>query len=76
MAAYQANGARLGWLPFPELQAVELWRAPAGPASAAPPERLESATLLEDGERLPGRRLASAQAAAGAISSRPGKAWR
>jgi len=27
MAAYIANGARLGWLLFPEQQAVEIWQA-------------------------------------------------
>ena len=26
-AAYQANGARLGWLIIPHLQAVEVWSA-------------------------------------------------
>ena len=57
MATYLANGARLGWLLFPEHKAVEIWRAPADPGSAATPERLEPATLLEDRELLPGLRL-------------------
>jgi Uma2 family endonuclease len=57
MGTYMANGARLGWLLFPEQQAVEIWRPPADPASAATPERLEPATLLEDGALLPGLRL-------------------
>jgi Uma2 family endonuclease len=57
MGTYMANGARLGWLLFPEQQAVEIWRPPANPASAATPERLEPATLLEDGALLPGLRL-------------------
>ena len=57
MGTYLANGARLGWLLFPEQQAVEIWRPPADPASAATPERLEPATLLEDGALLPGLRL-------------------
>jgi Uma2 family endonuclease len=57
MTTYLANGARLGWLLFPEQQAVEIWRAPADPASAATSERLAPANLLEDGERLPGLRL-------------------
>ena len=61
MATYLANGARLGWLLFPEQQAVEIWRAPADPGSAATPERLEPATLLEDRELLPGLRLALAE---------------
>lgn len=57
MAAYLANGAQLGWLLFPEQQALEIWRAPADLSSVATPERLEPATLLEKGERLPGLRL-------------------
>lgn len=57
MAAYLANGAELGWLLFPEQQAVEIWRAPAEPTSVATHERLEPATLLEEGELLPGLRL-------------------
>lgn len=57
MTAYLANGARLGWLLFPEQQAVEIWRAPADPASAATSERLAPANLLEGGELLPGLRL-------------------
>jgi Uma2 family endonuclease len=57
MAAYLANGAQLGWLLFPEQQAVEIWRAPADPGSAATPERVEPAVLLQGGELLPGLRL-------------------
>lgn len=57
MAAYLANGAQLGWLLFPEQQAVEIWRAPADPTSVATPERLETATLLEEGELLPALQL-------------------
>ena len=40
-AAYQANGARMGWLLLPHEQAVEAW-----PASA-PPRRLERLQVLE-----------------------------
>jgi Uma2 family endonuclease len=61
MAAYMTNGAQLGWLLFPEQQAVEIWRAPADPTSVATPERLEPATLLEEGELLPGLRLTLAE---------------
>jgi Uma2 family endonuclease len=57
MATYLANGARLGWLLFPEQQAVEIWRPPTDPGSAATPERVEPATALEDRELLPGLRL-------------------
>lgn len=54
MAAYQANGAQLGWLIIPEQRAVEIW--PAGREGAAPgrAQRLEQATHLEGGELLPG----------------------
>jgi len=57
----RCNGAQLGWLLFPEQQAVEIWRAPADPTSVATPERLEPATLLEEGELLPGLRLTLAE---------------
>jgi len=40
MAAYQANGARLGWLLLPHEQAVEVW-----PVSGAP-QRLEKLEVL------------------------------
>jgi Uma2 family endonuclease len=56
MAAYLANGARLGWLLFPEERAVEVWRAEAGEA-----ERIEAAEVLEGGEVLPGLRLELAE---------------
>jgi Uma2 family endonuclease len=52
MAAYSANGAQLGWLLFPEQQAVEIWQA-----AAAVPQRLEPATQLDAGNVLPGLRL-------------------
>ena len=58
MALYQANGAQLGWLLFPEQRAVEIWpaRPTAGaPAGAAPaPQRLEKATRLEAGDLMQG----------------------
>jgi Uma2 family endonuclease len=43
MAAYQANGARLGWLLVPHQQAVEVWPASGGP------QRLEGIAILEAG---------------------------
>ncbi|MEA5442374.1 Uma2 family endonuclease [Cyanobium gracile] len=56
MAAYQANGAQLGWLLIPEQQTVEIW---SGDANGEPqqPQRLQWATTLEAGERFPGLSL-------------------
>ena len=51
MAAYQANGARLGWLLIPHQQAVEVW-----PASGEA-HRLESIPVLEGGPDFPGLQL-------------------
>lgn len=53
MAAYQANGAQLGWLLIPEQQAVEIWSGDAD----GDPQRLQGATALEAGEGFPGLRL-------------------
>jgi Uma2 family endonuclease len=61
MAAYLANGARLGWLLFPEQQAVEIWQPGAGPAAPVAMERIEAAEVLEGGELLPGLRLELAE---------------
>ena len=51
MAAYQANGARLGWLLIPHQQAVEIW-----PASGDP-QRCENLLVLEAGGDFPGLQL-------------------
>ncbi|MEB3208880.1 MAG: Uma2 family endonuclease [Synechococcus sp.] len=51
MAAYQANGAQLGWLLIPEERAVEVWPV------ASEPHRIEAATLLDGGQLLPGLRI-------------------
>ena len=51
MAAYQANGAQLGWLLIPEEQAVEIWPV------ASEQHRIEAATLLDGGQLLPGLRI-------------------
>jgi Uma2 family endonuclease len=59
MASHQANGARLGWLLFPEERSVEIWQA------GAEPQRLEGAEVLEGGELLPGLRLELAEIWAG-----------
>ncbi len=59
MAAYQANGASLGWLLFPEEQAVEEW----GPAGEG--RRIEAAERLDAGTVFPGLELALAEIWAG-----------
>jgi Uma2 family endonuclease len=55
MAAYQANGARLGWLLLPHDQAVEVW-----PASGSP-QRLEQLQVLEATPEFPGLQLQLAE---------------
>jgi Uma2 family endonuclease len=50
MAAYQANGAQLGWLLIPEQQAVEVWPASGG----GDPQRIDAATSLDAGSLFPG----------------------
>ncbi len=52
MAAYQRNGARLGWLLIPAERAVEIWTPLADPP--APPRRLEAASRLEGDPYFPG----------------------
>ena len=59
MAAYQANGARLGWLLIPHDQAVEVW-----PASGSP-QRLASVDVLDAGAEFPGLQLQLAEIWAG-----------
>lgn len=55
MAAYQRNGARLGWLFLPEERAVEVW------PSAADPQRLEHPGVLTAPPEFPGLSLDLAQ---------------
>jgi Uma2 family endonuclease len=54
MALYQANGAQLGWLLFPEQRAVEIWLARPDVGAAPAPQRLENVLRLEGGNVLPG----------------------
>ena len=54
MALYQANGAQLGWLLFPEQRAVEIWPARPEAGVATAPQRLENALRLDGGTVLPG----------------------
>ena len=55
MAAYQANGARLGWLLLPHDHAVEVW-----PATGAP-QRLAPVELLQATPEFPGLQLQLAE---------------
>lgn len=57
MAAYIANGARLGWMVFAEQRAVEIWRAGGGANVLGEPLRIEPALELGNEELLPGLRL-------------------
>ncbi len=52
MAAYQRNGARLGWLLIPAERVVEVWEPLADPP--AQPRRLEAATHLDAAPHFPG----------------------
>jgi Uma2 family endonuclease len=56
MAAYQRNGARLGWLLIPAERAVEIWEPLADPLAGPPaqPRRLEAATHLDAAPHFPG----------------------
>jgi len=53
MATYQVNGAQLGWLLIPHLQAVEIWPA----AGQGEPQTINSANQLDAGPLFPGLRL-------------------
>lgn len=59
MAAYQANGARPGWLLIPHQQAVEVWPA-SGDA-----QRLEQIQVLEATSEFAGLQLQLAEIWAG-----------
>jgi Uma2 family endonuclease len=54
MELFQANGAQLGWLLFPEQRAVEIWPARPEAGVATAPQRLENAMRLDGGDVLPG----------------------
>ena len=58
MAAYQRNGARLGWLLIPEERAVEVW---GSLQDREPGRRIEAATRIEAGKAFPGLALELAQ---------------
>jgi hypothetical protein len=52
MAAYQANGARAGWLLIPEQRGVEIW-GPLGELAEAP-QRLAPTSQLDGSPLFPG----------------------
>jgi Uma2 family endonuclease len=52
MAAYQRNGARLGWLLIPAERAVEVWGPLVDPTPE--PQRIEAATGLDGAPEFPG----------------------
>jgi Uma2 family endonuclease len=52
LTAYQANGARLGWLLIPEQRAVDIWGPLAGPSQS--PRRIEPADHLDGAPLFPG----------------------
>ena len=52
MAAYQRNGARLGWLLIPQERAVEVWGSLVD--STPEPRRIEAATSLDGAPAFPG----------------------
>jgi Uma2 family endonuclease len=52
MAAYQRNGARLGWLLIPQERAVEVW-GPQEPGVESP-QRIEAASTLSGEPLCPG----------------------
>jgi len=56
MAAYQRNGASLGWLLLPAERAVEIWEPLVDPLAGppAPPRRIEAASRLEGDPQFPG----------------------
>ena len=64
MAAYQANGARLGWLLIPHQQTVEVW-----PASGDS-QRYEGIAVVEAGSAPQRRRPDRATAASSSDRAR------
>ena len=53
MAAYMANGARLGWLLLPQSRTVEIWQT-GNAETTNPPLILNDPSRLEAGLEFPG----------------------
>jgi Uma2 family endonuclease len=54
LAAYMANGARLGWLLLPLSRSVEVWTPESAAGASIPAQVLAAGQPLEAGQQFPG----------------------
>ena len=57
LAAYMANGARLGWLLLPLSRSVEVWTPESAAGASIPARVLAAGQPLEAGQKFPGLRI-------------------
>jgi Uma2 family endonuclease len=57
LAAYMANGARLGWLLLPLSRSVEVWTPEPAAGASIPVRVLSAGQPLEAGQQFPGLRI-------------------
>ena len=57
LAAYMANGARLGWLLLPLSRSVEVWTPESAAGASIPDQVLAADQPLEAGQQFPGLRI-------------------
>ncbi|HBH73633.1 MAG TPA: hypothetical protein DDY43_09365 [Synechococcales bacterium UBA10510] len=57
LAAYMANGARLGWLLLPLSRSVEVWTPESAAGASIPAQVLAAGQPLEAGQQFPGLRI-------------------
>lgn len=57
LAAYMANGARLGWLLLPLSRSVEVWTPESAAGASIPARVLAAGQPLEAGQQFPGLRI-------------------
>ena len=57
LAAYMANGARLGWLLLPLSRSVEVWTPESAAGASIPDQVLAADQPLEAGPQFPGLRI-------------------
>ena len=57
LAAYMANGARLGWLLLPLSRSVEVWTPESAAGASIPARVLAADQPLEAGQQFPGLRI-------------------